>query len=40
MLNKKNKKFSTRAIHKGQKPDKLYGAVSPPLHLASTFEQK
>ena len=40
MLNKKNKKFSTRAIHKGQKPDKLYGAVCPPLHLTSTFEQK
>jgi len=39
-LNKKNKKFSTRAIHKGQKPEKLYGSVSLPIYATSTFEQE
>ena len=38
--NKKNKKFSTRSIHKGQIPEKLYGSVSLPIYLTSTFEQK
>lgn len=31
--------FSTRAIHSGQDPDPVTGAVVPPLHLASTFKQ-
>jgi len=39
-LNKKNKKFSTRSIHKGQKPEKLYGSVSLPMYLTSTFKQE
>ena len=39
-MNKKNKKFSTKAIHKGQAPEKLYGSVSLPLYLTSTFRQK
>jgi len=38
-MNKKDK-FQTRAIHIGNKPDKETGAVSPPIHLASTFEQE
>ena len=37
----KNKdRFQTRAIHIGNKPDKETGAVSPPIHLTSTFEQE
>tara|TARA_B110000014_G_scaffold264438_1_gene266015 strand:- start:5894 stop:7063 length:1170 start_codon:yes stop_codon:yes gene_type:complete len=39
-LSKKNKKFSTKSIHKGQAPEKLYGAVSLPIYLTSTFRQK
>jgi len=39
-LNKKNKKFSTKSIHKGQKPEKLYGSVSLPIYLSSTFKQE
>ena len=36
----KKDKFQTRAIHIGNKPDKETGAVSPPIHLTSTFEQE
>jgi cystathionine gamma-synthase len=32
--------FSTRAIHAGQAPDPLTGAVVTPIHLASTFAQE
>jgi cystathionine gamma-synthase len=32
--------FSTRAIHAGQEPDPLTGAVVTPIHLASTFAQE
>jgi cystathionine gamma-synthase len=32
--------FSTRAIHAGQDPDPLTGAVVTPIHLASTFAQQ
>jgi cystathionine beta-lyase/cystathionine gamma-synthase len=32
--------FSTRAIHAGQEPDPLTGAVVTPIHLASTFAQQ
>ena len=39
-MNKKNKKFSTNSIHKGQKPEKLYGSVSLPMYLTSTFKQE
>ncbi len=38
-MNKKDK-FQTRAIHIGNKPDNETGAVSPPIHLTSTFEQE
>lgn len=31
--------FSTRAIHVGQAPDPLTGAVIPPIHLSTTFAQ-
>ena len=33
-------KFPTRAIHAGQKPDPLTGAVIPPVYLTSTFAQE
>ena len=39
-MNKKNKKFNTKAIHIGQNPEKLYGAISLPIYLTSTFKQK
>ena len=32
--------FSTRAIHDGQAPDPLTGAVNVPLYLSSTYEQE
>ena len=38
-MNNKDR-FQTRAIHIGNKPDKETGAVSPPIHLTSTFEQE
>ena len=31
--------FETRAIHLGQEPDPVTGAVVPPINLASTFAQ-
>ncbi len=31
--------FATRAIHAGQEPDIATGAVVPPIHLATTFQQ-
>ena len=34
------KKFETRAIHVGQKPEELYGSVSLPLYQTSTFKQE
>ena len=34
------KGFQTRAIHVGSHPDEGTGAVTPPIHLSSTFEQK
>jgi cystathionine beta-lyase/cystathionine gamma-synthase len=33
-------KFSTKAIHAGQEPDPLTGAVMPPVYLTSTFAQE
>ncbi|KAG0009712.1 hypothetical protein BGZ80_002134, partial [Entomortierella chlamydospora] len=32
-------KFGTRAIHAGQHPDPITGAVIPPLSLSTTFKQ-
>eukprot|EP00954_Amorphochlora_amoebiformis_P002693 211680-Amorphochlora_amoeboformis.AAC.1 len=32
--------FATRAIHAGQDPDPVTGAVSTPISLATTFVQK
>src|ERR1700752_5134700 len=34
-----NDAFETLAIHAGQEPDPLTGAVVPPIHQASTFKQ-
>lgn len=34
-----NHGFRTRAIHAGQEPDPLTGAVVPPIHQVSTFKQ-
>jgi cystathionine gamma-synthase len=34
-----NHGFETRAIHAGQEPDPLTGAVIPPIHQVSTFKQ-
>jgi cystathionine gamma-synthase len=31
--------FETRAIHAGQEPDRVTGAVVPPIHQVSTFKQ-
>ena len=36
----KNAGFATRAIHVGQPPDALTGAVNVPLYLSSTYAQK
>jgi len=33
-------KFSTKAIHTGQKPDKETGAIIPPIYMASTYVQE
>jgi len=32
-------KFNTKTVHKGQKPEKLYGSVSLPIYQTSTFKQ-
>ncbi|MFK7832935.1 MAG: cystathionine gamma-synthase [Winogradskyella sp.] len=32
-------KFNTKTIHGGQKPDKAYGAVMPPVYQTSTYAQ-
>ena len=37
---KNDDRFQTRAIHIGNSPDKESGAVAPPIHLTSTFEQE
>ena len=31
--------FTTRAVHAGQEPDRLTGAVIPPVYQTSTFVQ-
>jgi cystathionine beta-lyase/cystathionine gamma-synthase len=37
-MNKKMK-FNTKTVHKGQKPEELYGSVSLPIYQTSTFKQ-
>ena len=37
---KKIKKFNSKVIHSGHSSDPETGAVMPPIHLSSTFEQK
>ena len=39
-MSKKNKNFNTKTIHVGQKPEKIFGAVSLPIYLTSTFKQE
>jgi cystathionine beta-lyase/cystathionine gamma-synthase len=39
-LKKNNPSFSTRAIHVGQEPDPLTGAVSAPIYPTSTYVQQ
>jgi len=36
---KDNLQFNSKTIHGGQKPDKGYGAVMPPVYLTSTYAQ-
>ncbi|GMA86149.1 hypothetical protein GCM10025868_13990 [Angustibacter aerolatus] len=38
-MSERNPGFSTRAIHAGQEPDALTGAVVPPIHQVSTYKQ-
>src|SRR5258706_1674869 len=37
---KKFKGFASRAIHIGQEPDELTGAVAPPIYPTSTYAQE
>jgi len=37
---KKRPGFATRAIHDGQEPDELTGAVNVPIYLTSTYQQE
>src|SRR3954462_4249565 len=32
-------RIATRAVHAGQEPDELTGAVAPPIYQTSTYEQ-
>src|SRR6202048_4340325 len=40
METKKRMGFATRAIHDGQAPDELTGAVNVPIYLTSTYQQE
>jgi cystathionine beta-lyase/cystathionine gamma-synthase len=40
MVEKKQMGFATRAIHDGQEPDELTGAVNVPIYLTSTYQQE
>src|ERR1041384_3061541 len=40
MKNKQKSGFATRAIHVGQEPDPLTGAVSVPIYPTSTYVQE
>jgi cystathionine beta-lyase/cystathionine gamma-synthase len=39
MAKQKNKGFATRAVHDGQEPEKLTGAVAVPIYATSTYAQ-
>ena len=39
-MSKDKRKFNTKLIHKGQKPEKLFGSISAPIYLTSTFKQE
>ena len=38
-MGKENLHFNSKTIHGGQRPDKGYGAVMPPVYLTSTYAQ-
>lgn len=38
-MNEQKLKFNSKTIHGGQKPDKAYGAVMPPIYQTSTYAQ-
>lgn len=38
-MGSKDLKFNSKTIHGGQKPDKAYGAVMPPIYQTSTYAQ-
>lgn len=38
-MSKKKLRFNSKTIHGGQKPDKAYGAVMPPIYQTSTYAQ-
>ncbi|MBT8184756.1 MAG: cystathionine gamma-synthase [Eudoraea sp.] len=38
-MSEKNLRFNSKTIHGGQKPDKAYGAVMPPIYQTSTYAQ-
>lgn len=38
-MREKKLKFNSKTIHGGQKPDKAYGAVMPPIYQTSTYAQ-
>ena len=38
-MSKRDLKFNSKTIHGGQKPDKAYGAVMPPIYQTSTYAQ-
>jgi cystathionine gamma-lyase/cystathionine beta-lyase/cystathionine gamma-lyase/homocysteine desulfhydrase len=40
MATTKKQGFATRAIHDGQEPDELTGAVNVPIYLTSTYQQE
>src|SRR6201992_2330427 len=40
MAEMKKHGFATRAIHDGQEPDELTGAVNVPIYLTSTYQQE
>ncbi|MCH2390613.1 MAG: PLP-dependent transferase, partial [Nitrospinales bacterium] len=39
-MSKKKRNFNTRAIHAGQAPDPLTGAIIAPVYTASTYVQE
>ena len=38
-MREKKLRFNSKVIHGGQKPDKAYGAVMPPIYQTSTYAQ-